>query len=566
MEGGTIALHCHEKQLIHTFPFILYLISPTLPSSHASTAVSGLGASFTFHIAACLGAAWLLTWMCAGSDAPSWARQSEGLDPSGERWTDAGQGGGAAAAVTDVRRMSVDTDGTGEDDITLDDHWASAGIMVTSAPPSLLYNNCMLFKKSDLHSLNPNTKAEADSPIARTADELARPVSTSPGADEAEGDGNSDAMPPLYATCVTDHEDNDREKHVSSCPRAGPIASSSGARFGTDPGVGGAGSGGGTSGGWSNGRISSLNTTAPSTPNEGPSEALRAAVALANESLAAAATARARYLEQQRRRAHKEEGAQSKGVGDRVGGRRAFKDCYGNSARGSYYYRARPKVGGDRSVEKVAPYAESGTACRALGLPPTYAAAVAFRGDGTREMKSDGQEGDGDGDRDGAVSTTATGDERQQRSRDDPRTFGDSDRCTWSASSPDSSRCSGSESGGRQADGTGGNRFAGKNSSRRAPASDDGVGLVPKKENGFLSNSFLSVRGNGTNQSDKATPFPWRSMATNPAAWACVAGNVGAGTGINVVMSWLPTYFEDFIRIDLQDIGLAAQVRGGTSS
>ncbi|CAM9138832.1 unnamed protein product [Ectocarpus sp. 4 AP-2014] len=54
-----------------------------------------------------------------------------------------------------------------------------------------------------------------------------------------------------------------------------------------------------------------------------------------------------------------------------------------------------------------------------------------------------------------------------------------------------------------------------------------------------------------------AAPFPWRAMAACPAAWAFVAGNVGAGMGINVVMSWLPTYYEEFMLVDLEDIHIA---------
>lgn len=61
-----------------------------------------------------------------------------------------------------------------------------------------------------------------------------------------------------------------------------------------------------------------------------------------------------------------------------------------------------------------------------------------------------------------------------------------------------------------------------------------------------------------------AAPFPWRAMAASPAAWAFVAGNVGAGMGINVVMSWLPTYYEEFILVDLKDIHVAELVSGWT--
>ncbi|CAM9686064.1 unnamed protein product, partial [Scytosiphon promiscuus] len=52
--------------------------------------------------------------------------------------------------------------------------------------------------------------------------------------------------------------------------------------------------------------------------------------------------------------------------------------------------------------------------------------------------------------------------------------------------------------------------------------------------------------------------FPWRGMCASPAAWGCVAGNVGAGMAINVVMSWLPTYYEEFILVHLRDIHTVA--------
>lgn len=59
----------------------------------------------------------------------------------------------------------------------------------------------------------------------------------------------------------------------------------------------------------------------------------------------------------------------------------------------------------------------------------------------------------------------------------------------------------------------------------------------------------------------KSSPFPWNAMSRSPAAWACVAGGVGAGMGTNVVMSWLPTYFEEFFRVELKDLGIVALVR-----
>ena len=50
-------------------------------------------------------------------------------------------------------------------------------------------------------------------------------------------------------------------------------------------------------------------------------------------------------------------------------------------------------------------------------------------------------------------------------------------------------------------------------------------------------------------------------MTVSPAAWACVAGNTGTTVGTVVVMSWLPTYFQELLRINLQDLGLVSLVR-----
>lgn len=65
----------------------------------------------------------------------------------------------------------------------------------------------------------------------------------------------------------------------------------------------------------------------------------------------------------------------------------------------------------------------------------------------------------------------------------------------------------------------------------------------------------------GRSSQEKSSSFPWKAMSRSPAAWACVAGGVGAGTGINVVMSWLPTYFEEFFLVELKNIGIVALVR-----
>ncbi|CAM9181397.1 unnamed protein product [Pylaiella littoralis] len=54
----------------------------------------------------------------------------------------------------------------------------------------------------------------------------------------------------------------------------------------------------------------------------------------------------------------------------------------------------------------------------------------------------------------------------------------------------------------------------------------------------------------------KYRPFPWRAMATCPAAWAVVAGNVGAGMAVNVVTGWLPTYYE-FVQADIEFVNVA---------
>ena len=65
----------------------------------------------------------------------------------------------------------------------------------------------------------------------------------------------------------------------------------------------------------------------------------------------------------------------------------------------------------------------------------------------------------------------------------------------------------------------------------------------------------------GRSSQAKSSPFPWKAMSRSPAAWACVTAGVGAGTGINVVMSWLPTYFEELFLVELKDLGLVSLVR-----
>lgn len=57
------------------------------------------------------------------------------------------------------------------------------------------------------------------------------------------------------------------------------------------------------------------------------------------------------------------------------------------------------------------------------------------------------------------------------------------------------------------------------------------------------------------------TGFPWKAMLCSSPAWACVAGNVGCSTGVSVVMSWQPTYFREFLGVDLDSLGLVNQVR-----
>lgn len=65
----------------------------------------------------------------------------------------------------------------------------------------------------------------------------------------------------------------------------------------------------------------------------------------------------------------------------------------------------------------------------------------------------------------------------------------------------------------------------------------------------------------GRSSQAKSSPFPWKAMSMSPAAWACVTAGVGAGTGINVVMSWLPTYFEELFLVELKDLSLVSLVR-----
>ena len=68
-------------------------------------------------------------------------------------------------------------------------------------------------------------------------------------------------------------------------------------------------------------------------------------------------------------------------------------------------------------------------------------------------------------------------------------------------------------------------------------------------------------RGKSANGEQRSSSFPWREMTASPAAWACVAGNTGTTVGTVVVMSWLPTYFKELFRINLQDLGFVSLVR-----
>ena len=68
-------------------------------------------------------------------------------------------------------------------------------------------------------------------------------------------------------------------------------------------------------------------------------------------------------------------------------------------------------------------------------------------------------------------------------------------------------------------------------------------------------------RGKSADGEQISSSFPWREMIVSPAAWAHVAGTTGTTVGTVVVMSWLPTYFKELLRIDLQDLGFVSLVR-----
>lgn len=67
-------------------------------------------------------------------------------------------------------------------------------------------------------------------------------------------------------------------------------------------------------------------------------------------------------------------------------------------------------------------------------------------------------------------------------------------------------------------------------------------------------------RGTSSLSSTRPSSFPWRAMLGSRPAWAVVIGNVGCSTGISVLMSWQPTYFESFLGVDLADLDLVYQV------
>lgn len=140
-----------------------------------------------------------------------------------------------------------------------------------------------------------------------------------------------------------------------------------------------------------------------------------------------------------------------------------------------------------------------------------------------------------------AAAAAATSTDSDTRAGDDGGDGGDSGRTTG-----------GGDGGGSSDDGGGNSRAA-------SLAAVEGVCEPSSRGSGGRAAAKTTVaKGFERN----AAPFPWRAMAACPAAWAFVAGNVGAGMGINVVMSWLPTYYEEFMLIDLEDIHIAELVSG----
>lgn len=509
--------------------------------------MSDIGAPTTFYIAACLGAAWLAVWVCVGSDAPR-----DGGEAAG--WLDAAKGtGGIFSAIHKKSGLEEGSDRP-------KDHWAEAGMTLDATPKPWAFINPRLSQSFGLSSASdggtptgpgPPTRARASPPaLPRVAGDVAARASRLRLAESAR------------VTCAEDFYGF--VSPISRTTVVGSAAADSTIRRAT--GGGGGGVCEGPRGCESGGESGAAGTTAPATPAETRAKLVRAAFAsgyaVSGSGMIADTV---------------EDGRGGRGIA----GKQGSALCSG----GKDHHGAGTGVGtGDENdgcsswgvrthEDLIFSIASSRSDLAAEG---TTTAAAGAATNAPSSACEEGKSAVPDGRSFGILGNLAGGgggDARNSREgRWDMREHAGSRRTVSSSSgqTPVGSVCSGSSSGSL------GGSLGGSHSSGRAAVGRGngrkvvGDSIVRTKippafadKDPPAKDTALGKTGAVLGRSSEAKPssFPWRAMSVSPAAWACVAGNVGAGTGINVVMSWLPTYFEEFFLVHLKDIGLASLVR-----
>lgn len=518
--------------------------SPCMPRVRL-VAASSSGASSTLYVAACLGLAWLLVWVCLGSDAPH-ASQGRVRESNPCRhpadWTK-GVASNVDAEVKDDRMAGKET-------IIPEGSWEALGTAVISTPPSFMYKNPLLLRGSCLHNSRgaapaisaPTARGNRGATSTKThASTVSATVAPVPRNTEESG-----STPPLCANDTYDEASGQDEKNSGARTRTvdwgakeQPLAFHfrPSAVFRARGATCAAGAGVGEVRVIGDGRRATVNArstdeTSSSSSSiktatitkDGPSHALRAAAAIANESLAAAAIALAGVKHEGDYAADARESRNEGGRGDSFGNRTGRASDDGNDGRGNRYCTLLTGdiEGTGGSVEGNGQHPSINTLSKVFGPPLSQGAAVTLREKDADEMRD-------------ASHVSANGDGSLER------VGGASNKHVAHGVAHEHNRIRASCCDGHVTPG-----------SRRVAIREGLEGKRPASPR---------HRSGGPRQTTAAVPFPWKAMATNPAAWACVAGNIGESTGVDVVTSWLPTYFEDFIGVDLQDVGFAAQVR-----
>lgn len=496
--------------------------------------MSDISAPTTFYIAACLGAAWLAVWVCVGPNAPR-----DGGEAA--RWLNAEQDTGGT--FSEIHKKS----GLKEGGDRPKDYWAEAGMTLDAIPKPWAFINPRLS-----HSFGLSSASEGGTPTGPGPPTRAR--ASPPTLPRVAGDAVARVGRPRLADSARVTCAEDLDGFVSPISRTTVVGSGA-----ADSTTFRASGGGGSVEEPPGGESGAAGTTAPVTPAETRARLVRAAFASGYAVSGSGMVA---------------ETVEDGRIGRGSDGKQGSTLCSSGKDHGAGVGTGDENDGcsscGTRTIHD--PVLSPMPSRSDLAVEGATTAA----GANTNAPSSACEEGKSavpDGRRFGNFDNLASRGDRAQNSRGSlwfVRELAGSRRTVSSSSgqTPVASVSSGSsgslgssyssDSSDRVAFGRGNGRKDVGDSIVRAQISPAFAGKDPPAKS-----TATEKKGAVFRRSSEAKPsaFPWRAMSVSPAAWACVAGNVGAGTGINVVMSWLPTYFEEFFRIHLKNIGLASLVR-----